>query len=146
MSSSTTDPKLEVDVMFLLMQTPYLHGGRTFAGADCYGALILWYRLFLGIELWDLEEEYPADWKFKGKKLFIENYHRQWDRVEVPVRHDVVLFQVGGQINHAGIYLGKGNFFHICRAGGCIGRLEEPGWRKRVEGFYRYRKPHEDHN
>lgn len=128
-----------------IMTTPYVHGGRGFEGADCYGAIILWYRHLLGVELWDIEAGYPADWK-KSNNLFIENYYRQWLKVDRPAKHDIVLFRISPERLHAGIYMSSGKFLHLCQAGGIISRVDEPAWKSRIEGFYRFKKLNENNN
>ena len=129
------------------LKIPYLHRGRNFDGADCLGGIILWYRFFLNIKIWDIEEEYTPGWRFKGKNYFIENYQKQWDKIQLPRKHDVVLFRnKSGIANHAGIYLGEGQFYNITHAGGVVCRLDTQGWKERVEGFYRYRGFDENHD
>lgn len=135
----------EIQLTRKIMTTPYIHGGRDFEGADCYGAIILWYRHRLGIELWDLEAGYPADWK-QSKNLFIENYYRQWLRVERPKRHDIVLIRITAERLHAGIFMGQGKFLHLCQAGGVLSPVDDRRWKSRLEGFYRFKKLNEDHN
>jgi cell wall-associated NlpC family hydrolase len=129
------------------LKIPYLHGGRSFAGADCWGGIILWYWHFLHIVIMDIDEEYTPDWKFKGKNYFIENYQKQWDKISDTRKHDVVLFKnEAGVVYHAGVYLGDGQFYNIVRAGGAICRLDTSGWKERVEGFYRFKGLDENNN
>lgn len=134
------------DLLKKFLSIPYKHAGRGFDGADCYGGIKLWYDQFLNIEIWDIEEDYPEDWRWKGKAYFINNYHREWQKVITPKRHDVILFRLGSEINHAGIYLGSGKFFHVCRAGGVIAQLGDRRWQSRLEGYYRLKSHNEDHH
>lgn len=119
---------------------PYKHRGRDLKGLDCYGLIICIYK-DLGFKLWDIEEEYDENWSWKGKNHFIENYHQQWRRIEVPDVFDVVLFSNSkGIANHGGVVLSEGRFIHTCKQGTIISRLSDPGWRKRIEGFYRLKE------
>ncbi len=117
---------------------PYKHQGRSLEGLDCWGLILAVYA-DLGFKLWDIEEDYTEDWSWKEKNYFIENYHKQWQRVDKPYIFDGVLFHNGkGIANHGGIYLGDDKFLHTCKAGTVIGRLSNAKWCKRIEGFYRY--------
>lgn len=117
---------------------PYKHRGRNLDGLDCYGFIIAVYRDW-EIELFDIEEEYNEGWAFKsGKNYFIENYHRQWQKVDGPEMLDVVLFHNSkGIVNHGGIVLSDRKFIHCCKAGVVVSRLI-PQWLKRLEGFFRF--------
>lgn len=123
------------------LKIPFVHGGRELTGADCYGIIMLWYRMRLGIELFDPDFDYPEGPQWKDKSYFLENYHLQWERVESPRKNDVVLFKSkdGKLANHAGIYLGKNKFLHTIKRTGCvIQKLDQ--WSDRVEGYYRFKR------
>lgn len=125
------------------MRMPYLHRGRSLAGSDCYGCIVLWYRLRLGLELWDIEEDYDQGWKWEGREIFLENYYKEWIRVDEPGKYDVILFKTRDHVDHAGIYLRDNKFLHTCRAGTVISKITDPIWRDKVEGFYRLKRRHE---
>lgn len=113
---------------------PFLHGGRTLNGLDCWGLIIAIYA-DLGFKLLDIEEEYTPDWQFKNKNYFIENYCKEWKRATLPELFDGVLFKSGKNIaNHAGVVLSDNRFIHTCKAGTIISRLDE--WKNKIEGFY----------
>lgn len=120
---------------------PYKHKGRDYNGADCYGFIILFYRNVLGKELFDVNEDYDLHWSFKGNKnYFIENYHKQFEKVEKPVHYDIVMFQNRkGVANHAGVVLGYGKFVHCCKDGVLVDNYNRPGWQRRLNGFYRFK-------
>ena len=113
---------------------PYKHRGRTREGLDCWG-LIKWIYKEMGYDLWDIEEEYDENWSFKGRDLFIENYHKEWEKKDKPELFDVILFlSVKGIANHGGIMLSNGRFLHCCKVGTIVTRISE--WRQKPEGFY----------
>lgn len=63
-----------------------------------------------------------------------------WIKVEFPMPDDVVVFNRAGRPSHVGICLGSGDFLHVEE--GCksrIDRLSSPLWKRRTEGFYRYK-------
>jgi len=119
--------------------TPFKHHGRFVDGLDCYGLIIRVYE-DLGFKLFDIDDEYDTDWAWKGRNLFIENYHKEWEKVEKPGLFDVVLFCVNnkGVANHGGIVLKEGFFLHSCKAGTVVAQLSD--WSKYLEGFYHYKK------
>lgn len=118
---------------------PFKHRGRLTDGLDCYGLIIRVYE-DLGIKLFDIEEEYDPDWAWKGRNLFIENYHKEWERVDKPSLFDVVLFCVNNKsiANHGGVVLKDGYFLHSCKAGTVVSPLSD--WSKYFEGYYHYKK------
>ena len=95
---------------------PYLNMGRDLKGLDCYGIIMCIYK-DLGFDLIDLNVDYDSRWSLKGADYFADNYSKQWQAVDKPKFLDVILFKSGkGIYNHAGVYLGKGDFIHTCKA------------------------------
>jgi cell wall-associated NlpC family hydrolase len=121
---------------------PFVHGGRTIEGLDCWGLPILIYRK-INIILLDLEN-YEFNWGKSGKNYFLENYHKEWDEVKDLKFLDVILFRRKQNeessevvVDHAGIYLSKHRFIHCCTAGVVIGNLRDKVWDEKVEGYFR---------
>ncbi len=116
---------------------PYVHQGRSMGGLDCYGLLILAYR-DIGVELFDIQD-YDEQWQWKGKNLFLENYHRQWTKVGLPRYYDVVLFRDGRDVAaHAGLMMDDAAFLHCARKVGVVqSRISDRRWGGRVAGIYR---------
>jgi len=122
------------------LPVPYKHQGRSLEGFDCWGLILFVYKE-LGYKLWDIEEDYDIKWGWKDKHLFIENYHREWDKVKKPNLFDVVLFKNSkGVAFHAGIMLSNSRFLHCCKVGTVVGRLSEQKWATSIEGFYHLRE------
>lgn len=118
---------------------PFLHRGRTIKGLDCYGLIILIYK-DLGFKIYDIGE-YDLDWGIKGGNLFVENYHKQWEQVEVPKLFDIVLFANNKNlVVHGGIMLDNNRFLHTCKAGTVIGNLNSKEWQAHIAGFFRLKK------
>lgn len=120
---------------------PYKHKGRDYSGADCGGFIIIFYRDALGINLPDFNIDYDENWAVKSDKShFIENYYRLFDGVARPESYDIVLFQNRrGIANHGGVVLGYGKFVHCCKDGVLVDSYNRPGWKRKLNGFYRFK-------
>lgn len=120
---------------------PFVHAGRGMDGLDCWGLMLRVYA-DLGHKLWDTNEIYDETWKWEDKSLFIENYHRQWEKVEKPGIFDGVLFKsMTGVSKHCGIVVDDMSFIHAARGFGVIKtRLGDPIWSQIIEGYYRLKE------
>jgi cell wall-associated NlpC family hydrolase len=134
----------ESELLAQFLRIQHKDSGRSLEGTNCWGAILLWYELRLGINVWDLEINRTPGSKFSGKAIDIENYYKRWKKVSKPGLYDVILFKVGDEL-HAGFYLRDGKFFHICKAGGAICSIGSPEWRDRVIGYY-HLKDRDAHN
>lgn len=120
---------------------PYKHQGRDIFGLDCWGLIKLIYKDMLGIDIWDIGEDYTKEWSWEGKDYFIENYQKQWERVTEPRLFDGVLINNGkGIANHAGIMLDKTKFIHCIKVGVVISKVTDKRWKDKIAGYFRYRK------
>jgi len=132
---------METAVVMKYVGIPYKHQGRDINGIDCWGLIKLIYKDMLGIEIWDIGEDYSKDWSWEGKDYFIENYQKQWERVTEPRIFDGVLIHNGrGRTNHAGVMLENDRFIHCIKAGVVISRITDRNWSNRVAGYFRYKK------
>ncbi len=130
----------EIFAVMKYVGIPYKHLGRDENGLDCWGLILLAFKELRGITLWDIGEEYPEDWSWKGKDLFMENYQRQWEKVDRPALYDVVLLNNGkGIANHAGIMINNRNFIHCIKAGVVLARVTDKQWKPRVAGYFRFK-------
>lgn len=120
---------------------PYVNGGRTRSGVDCWGIVKLIYSECLGIEIKDLGEEdieYSQDWAKDGEDYFMKHYSEKWQRVDEPKPFDVVLIRNGrGIVDHCGLVLDSQRFIQCLRAGVVVSRLSVI--KKVTEGFFRYK-------
>ncbi|MGE0699041.1 MAG: C40 family peptidase [Hyphomicrobiaceae bacterium] len=124
---------------------PYLEGGRTRAGLDCWGLVTLVWREEMGVALPSHDGLFWAkgcDMKALGAQ--IDTFRGDYDPVpageEQPL--DGVLLRLSGQPIHIGLVVCPGWMLHIAR--GIDTTIEEYRgalWRHRVLGFYRYRPP-----
>ncbi|MBI5872997.1 MAG: C40 family peptidase [Candidatus Omnitrophica bacterium] len=128
----------ESEVRKKYLGVPFQHQGRSISGLDCYGLIINVYK-DLGFELLDIEEDYPMNWVWEGRNYFIENHHKQWERVDVPKPFDVVLFYMNGKkvADHGGIVLSNNDVLHACKSGTVVSRLDHMKFL--IEGFYHFK-------
>jgi cell wall-associated NlpC family hydrolase len=128
----------EQQIIDKYLGVPYLHKGRDLKGLDCWGLIILVYK-DLDMTVLDFDIDYDQNWSFKKENYFIENYHKQWVKIEVPETpklFDVVLFNSRNGIpNHAGIVMNGTRFIHTCKAGTVLGRVNN--MTDKIEGYYR---------
>ena len=111
------------DVLFraiALVGTPYHWGGNTPEGGfDCSGLVDYIYR--------------------QAADILLPHASREMARVDGrKVKHmvdlasgDLVFFDIGGDISHVGVYVGKGRFVHAPNSGGTV-RMDDidgPYWR-----------------
>ena len=121
------------------LKIPFLHRGRGWEGADCFGILRLYYEKELGITLPDFTEEYCEDW-WGEKNYFLDLYASYGFRqVDNPAPHDLVMFRNSPTaVGHVGIVVDSSNFLHMTKAGGGVGNYLFSAWQRQVHSFYRH--------
>lgn len=119
------------------MNVPFVKGGRSFEGLDCWGLVYLYYQQ-LGLEI-------PAyDYYAIGvntretlRKIQAEKA-AHWVRVDKPRRPDVVFMRHGELQSHVGVYLGRGEFLHIeTGRDAAVVNVKDWEWKHKVLGYYR---------
>lgn len=89
--------------------------GRQFSHGvlDCYTLVRDYYAWELGIELPNFHRD--DDWWSKGENLYLENYEASgFEQITgKPQVGDIILMQIRSKVpNHAGVYVGDGQFIH----------------------------------
>lgn len=116
---------------------PFVQGGRSFEGADCWGLVYLYYQV--------MDIEIPAyDYYAVGintletlRKIKAEKA-AHWDQVENPAHPDVVFMRHGELQSHVGIYLGAGDFLHIETGRDvAVHNVKDFEWKHKVLGYFR---------
>jgi cell wall-associated NlpC family hydrolase len=125
---------IEKEAINKYLGVPYKHKGRDLSGLDCWGLIMCVYK-DNGFEVSDFDIDYDENWQFKGENHFLENYHLQWEKIDLPKVFDVVLLFKDGVPNHAGIVLSHGKVLHTCRSGTVVSRLFT--FKGKIEGYYR---------
>jgi len=121
---------------------PYIEGGRSRDGVDCWGLIVLLYKHFYNVEL----DTYP-DIRLPSIKEYCETADRlkkeiakqsYFIEVDAPLCGDVILMNILGQPIHIGFCLDNSNMIHTGREHGVvIENFTETKWKSRIAGFYR---------
>jgi cell wall-associated NlpC family hydrolase len=117
---------------------PWLDGGRTEAGADCWGLFWLVYRHVLGIELPSYSADYTTALDRLHIRRLVDDRPDYWIQVADPEPGDGALMHVAGR-PHIGVVVGGGRLLHIEKgAGAVIESYHSLRISNLLEGFYRY--------
>jgi cell wall-associated NlpC family hydrolase len=117
---------------------PWHDGGRTRAGADCWGLFWLVYKEVLGIELPSYSEDYTTALDRIVIRRLIDGRPDYWTGVGDPEPGDGALMYLGARV-HIGVVVGGGRMLHIEKGAGAV--IESYGSLRianSLEGFYRY--------
>lgn len=95
---------------------PYVEGGGSFSGADCWGIVELYYKHVLDVELLDRARFAPG---CASVQAWYDTTS-QWRVVTEPVAHCLVVLKAGPlPAGHVGVYFG-GRVLHSTRRWGCV--------------------------
>ncbi|HUV63279.1 MAG TPA: NlpC/P60 family protein [Sedimentisphaerales bacterium] len=129
------------EITELLLGIPFLDGGRTCAGADCYGLLMIFAKE-LGVDLPDME--YERGWAERGANYLMENAHGCADEIskEELEPGDVIMFETyPGVASHVGIFIGEDRFIHTTDKHGAIAQhLSHQPYCRRINSFFRLKR------
>lgn len=118
---------------------PYVDGGRTEAGADCWGLVRLIYQNEFDIELPGhdgIDRGSRADAELAE---YMAAHRENWERVRVPEVGDIVLMRLAGEPIHVGVVIAPGYFIHARADADVVAeKYASTRWSHRIEGFYRY--------
>ena len=95
---------------------PFKDGGRDFSGVDCYGILVLIYKMEKGINLWDTSD-YTMD-NYSEQNYMLTNYHKNWIPVDKDELQelDALLFTLDEDLpnipTHVAVYIGNNRMLH----------------------------------
>ena len=122
-----------------LIGIPFLDGGRTLAGMDCWGLAREAMRRF-GHEVPDFQVSCFDSAAISG---IYEAEKGNWERVEVPEPGCVVAMSIDGRmpgmVQHLGVYLGAGRILHtLKKRESHIVRIDDPYWSGRIAGIFRW--------
>ena len=107
---------IPADAISRLLAAPYVPGGGSWAGADCWGVVELWYRHVLGIELNDRADRPPGHdsvqaWADEGQG---------WRSIPAPEDHCLILMRSGRlTAGHVGIVY-HNRVLHSAKSHGCV--------------------------
>ena len=117
---------------------PYKDKGRAEAGADCWGLARLVYKQEYDIDLPSFSADYIMDDTKRIEELLYQ-YKEGWDKLDTPEAGSIVLFRILGSVSHVGIMINSTQFMHNnATIDTCIESIDNPKWKNRVFGFYKY--------
>lgn len=117
---------------------PWLDGGRTRAGADCWGLFRLVYAELLGVELPSYAEGYTTALDRIVIRRLVDGKPDYWVQVDEPEPGDGAVFRVVGR-PHIGVVAGNGYVLHIEKGiGAVMERYTSMRIANMLDGFYRY--------
>ena len=117
---------------------PWLDGGRTEAGADCWGLFRLVYAQVLGIELPSYAEDYTTALDRLIIRRLVDGKPDYWVRVEQPQPGDGAVLHLVNRA-HIGVVIGGNYMLHIEKgAGAVIENYTSLRLSRMLEGFYHY--------
>ncbi len=136
-------PRLVLLSMFdSFIGLPYVDGGRSFAGVDCWGLVWLVHHEVRGVELPSFHERYtlPADRKVIDG--IVAGTLDAFDEIAAGQEQpfDAVLMRDAGRVCHVGLVVRPGRLLHIER--GHTSQIENYRTgliKSRVVGFYRFK-------
>lgn len=100
--------------------TKYTVHGRTLEeGLDCYGVVLLYYKVFKNITLIDpFYDNISTTEKEKVGNILLDGL--PLTKLDKPKKDCIVSIQSGGKLSHIAIYLGQGMILHSTKATGCV--------------------------
>lgn len=122
---------------------PYLDGGRTPEGGDCWFLIWYIYQKEFGILLPSFS---TVTYYGTGKEELgttIEEGLKKWKRIpeEEATFADIIIFKICNHCAHVAFFLEKEKMLHLCEGyNSVVENYNSAMWRKRIEGFYRYEK------
>jgi len=122
-----------------LIGIPFVNGGRTRSGCDCWGLTVLVFKEF-GIDLPDYRISCFASDLIDGQ---ISKERCQWKRINKPEPPCLVTLRIDpeapGLVTHLGVCVGENKFMHtMIKRNSVIERMDHPYFKNRIEGFYAY--------
>jgi len=126
-----------------VFSVPYLAGGRSEAGADCWGLVVLFYRKHFNVELPTFDDVVPDKTDHyvntaEGARRIKETVgaFREVQSIEFG---DVVLCNIIGLPIHVGIVVSKNEMLHAMPQSTypVIERFTGLKWQRRIQSFHR---------
>jgi cell wall-associated NlpC family hydrolase len=124
------------------LDIPFVDGGRSKEGCDCWGLIMILYRDLLKIELPDFP--ISSENCSQVHDAMVGSIRAgQWIRTEEPSYGDIIAMALSPRnltaINHVGMFICNNKFIHsIQNQRSAICSLDSIYWKNRIKGFYRW--------
>lgn len=124
---------------------PYVEGGRTKKGVDCWGLCVLLYDEVLSISIPSYGNVYYQDMSNYEDTVDsiaeIKAAQDMFEVVDVPTEGDLVLCTYRGQPLHIGFIVDENTMIHASPKNGVvIENFRGLKWQNKIIGYYRYKK------
>ena len=126
-----------------LLAIPYVPGGRSIEGADCWGMVQICYSKLMGVEIPSYDDVYngPSD-RISAAGFIMDELDDQqhFEQVTTPDRGCCALLSVAGNPIHVGFMLDNRQMIHTrSGVGPSVDDVTTIKWMGRILGFYKYR-------
>lgn len=123
-----------------LIGIPFINGGRDYAGADCWGLVMLAYKELFGIVLPDYTISCFATEDIDHQ---VSRDRGKWTHIEEPEAPSAVVMRIDYRMpmmcNHIGVYVGEGRMLHtLKKQNSVLQRIDHPYFSRRIEGYYAF--------
>lgn len=128
------------------LRVPFVEGGRTYDGWDCWGLVRCAQQDVFGIELPSYADEYGSTNRRDELRTVVDAHKADhWQRFDTAQKGDIAIVEMMGRPCHVGLMLDGKHMIHCeQKRGTCVERIDRAPWRgdgyDKVEGFYRYVK------
>jgi len=120
---------------------PYKDKGRDFNGCDCWGIVQLIFKYELNIILPSYTENYASVAELKEIELLIKDQIVNWMPIDKVKPFDIVIMNIMGSPVHTGLIINKTQMIHTLPGHNSVcNKYDDPRWKKRIQGFYRYKE------
>lgn len=125
-----------------LFSIPYVLGGRTKEGADCWGLVVICYKELFNIDLptYDNIALSVSNGNVTAKEIR-QQIESSAPFIEVgsPEYGDFVLINMLGNPVHIGFMIDNKTMVHTQdKIGVCSDDIRGPKWKRRIQGYYRH--------
>lgn len=120
---------------------PFVSGGRTREGADCWGILRIVFHERLRILLPSRSDDYASTEDRAEVAAILAGGLQDWSQIDPAAARplDGILMNTGGQPAHVGLYCGGGRLLHTERGtGSIIQPVDHIRVASRIAGYFRH--------
>lgn len=119
---------------------PFIDGGRSLEGADCWGLARLIYKEEFNIELPSFSGEYDIN-NPKLLQEMIVQHKEGWQQLDTPEEGCIVVFRMFGAESHIGVAINATQFVHAReKYASAVENFSSVEWKNRIVGYFKYRE------